>query len=151
MKAIIQKVKYANVVIEGEVKGAIDQGYMILVGFKNEDNHEIIEKMCDKIIHLRINEDDQGKMNRSLLDTQGAILSISQFTLYAQAKKGRRPSFIEAAKPEISSPLYDDFNQTLRGKGIHVETGIFGADMKIRLLNDGPVTIILDSAELFNN
>ena len=131
MKAIIQKVKYANVVIEGEVKGAIDQGYMILVGFKNEDN--------------------QGKMNRSLLDTQGAILSISQFTLYAQAKKGRRPSFIEAAKPEISSPLYDDFNQTLRGKGIHVETGIFGADMKIRLLNDGPVTIILDSDELFNN
>ncbi len=148
MRAVIQRVKHASVTIDGNVNGKIDKGYMILVGFNNEDTHEIIDKMVNKIVHLRIFEDENDKMNRSLLDVNGDILSISQFTLYADAKKGRRPSFIEAAKPDISSPLYDYFNEKL-SEYTHVETGIFGADMKVELLNDGPVTLILDSKELF--
>lgn len=148
MRVILQRAKEANVQIDGEIHGAIDKGYMILVGFNAEDNHQIIDKLVDKIIHLRVFEDENKKMNRSLLDVDGAILSISQFTLYADCRKGRRPSFIDAAKPDISSPLYDYFNEALRNKGIHVETGIFGADMKVSLVNDGPVTIVLDSDEL---
>lgn len=148
MRVVLQRVSFANVVIEGKMQGKIDQGYMLLCGFKDTDNRHILEKMADKIIHLRVFEDDQQKMNRSLIDVHGSILSISQFTLYANARKGRRPSFVEAAKPEISSPLYDTFNQILKDAGIHVETGIFGADMKVSLLNDGPVTIILDSDDI---
>jgi D-tyrosyl-tRNA(Tyr) deacylase len=147
MKVVLQRVLEANVKIEGKVHGAIDKGYMALVGFKNEDDEKILEKMAEKIVHLRVFEDDQGKMNRSLLDVGGDILSISQFTLYADCKKGRRPSFIEAAKPDISSPLYDRFNEILSSY-VKVETGIFGADMKVSLINDGPVTIVLDSDEI---
>ena len=121
---------------------------MILVGFNEEDNHEIIDRLVEKVIHLRVFEDENQKMNRSLLDVEGSILSISQFTLYADCRKGRRPSFINAAKPDVSSPLYDYFNESLRNQRIHVETGIFGADMKCALINDGPVTIVLDSDEL---
>jgi D-tyrosyl-tRNA(Tyr) deacylase len=105
--------------------------------------------MADKVVNLRVFSDEEGKMNRSLLDVKGEILSISQFTLYADAKKGRRPSFTHAAKPDVSLPMYNQFNELLKAKGVHVETGIFGADMKISLLNDGPVTIILDSDQLF--
>lgn len=150
MRIVLQRVSHASVTIEGQVHGQINQGYMILVGFKDEDDEAIIDRMVDKIIHLRVFEDDQGKMNLSLLDVKGAILSISQFTLYANSRKGRRPSFVEAAKPDISSPLYDLFNVRLEEAGIHVEKGIFGADMKCELLNDGPVTILLDSDELFH-
>lgn len=148
MKIVLQRVKEASVTIDGETHGAIGKGYMILVGFNEEDNHEIIDRLVEKVIHLRVYEDENQKMNRSLLDVEGSILSISQFTLYADCRKGRRPSFINAAKPDISSPLYDYFNECLRNQGIHVETGIFGADMKCALINDGPVTIVLDSDEL---
>lgn len=148
MKIVLQRVKEASVTIDGEIHGAIGKGYMILVGFNEEDNNEIIDRLVEKVIHLRVFEDENQKMNRSLLDVEGSILSISQFTLYADCRKGRRPSFINAAKPDISSPLYDYFNECLRNQGIHVETGIFGADMKCALTNDGPVTIVLDSDEL---
>ena len=148
MKIVLQRVKEASVTIDGEIHGAIGKGYMILVGFNEEDNHEIIDRLVEKVIRLRVFEDENQKMNRSLLDVEGSILSISQFTLYADCRKGRRPSFINAAKPDISSPLYDYFNECLRNQGIRVETGIFGADMKCALINDGPVTIVLDSDEL---
>ena len=148
MKIVLQRVKEASVTIDGEIHGTIGKGYMILVGFNEEDNHEIIDRLVEKVIHLRVFEDENQKMNRSLLDVEGSILSISQFTLYADCRKGRRPSFINAAKPDISSPLYDYLNECLRNQGIHVETGIFGADMKCALINDGPVTIVLDSDEL---
>ena len=148
MKIVLQRVKEASVTIDGEVHGAIGKGYMVLVGFNEEDNHEIIDRLVEKVIHLRVFEDENQKMNRSLLDVEGSILSISQFTLYADCRKGRRPSFIDAAKPDVSSPLYDYFNECLRNHGVHVETGVFGADMKCALINDGPVTIVLDSNEL---
>ena len=149
MKVILQRVTQASCVVDGKVTGQIKDGYMALVGISADDQEELLEKMADKVINLRVFSDEEGKMNRSLLDVKGDILSISQFTLYADCKKGRRPSFTHAAKPDISSPMYDKFNEILIEKGIHVETGIFGADMKISLLNDGPVTIILDSDELF--
>ena len=148
MRIVLQRVKEASVTIDGEIHGAIGKGYMILVGFNEEDNHEIIDRLVEKVIHLRVFEDENQKMNRSLLDVEGSILSISQFTLYADCRKGRRPSFINAAKPDISSPLYDYFNQAMQAQGIHVETGVFGANMKIDLCNDGPVTIVLDSEEI---
>jgi D-tyrosyl-tRNA(Tyr) deacylase len=148
MKIVLQRVQHSSVEINQRINGQIKHGLMVLVGFSANDNKEIVDKMIDKLIHLRIFEDEQGKMNRSLIDIQGSILSISQFTLYANCKKGRRPSFINAAKPDLAIPLYDYFNQQIEEKNIHIETGIFGADMKVSLLNDGPVTIILDSDEI---
>lgn len=148
MKIVLQRVKHSSVEIEGSIHGKIKNGFMALVGFSNGDTKEIIDKMIDKMINLRVFEDENQKMNLSLLDTQGSILSISQFTLYADCRKGRRPGFTDAAKPDIAIPLYEYFNDAIRQKGIHVETGIFGADMKVSLLNDGPVTIILDSQEI---
>lgn len=145
MRIVLQRVKEASVTIDGEVHGAINKGYMILVGFNNDDTHEIIDRLVEKVIHLRVFEDENQKMNRSLIDVEGSILSISQFTLYADCHKGNRPSFSYAGKPAIAEPLYIYFNEYLRKIGIHVEEGIFGADMKVDLLNDGPVTIILDS------
>lgn len=149
MRLVVQRVSQSSVKIDNEVVGAIDKGYMVLVGITNSDNEKIVDKMIDKLINLRVFEDENDKLNLSLLDVGGSILSISQFTLYANCKKGRRPSFIEAAKPDISSPLYDYFNNRLIEKGIHVEKGVFGAMMHVSLVNDGPVTIILDSEELF--
>lgn len=149
MKLVIQKVKESSVTINQEVVGEIGEGLMVLVGFTNGDDQQIIDKMINKLIHLRIFIDENEKMNLSLLDVKGSILSISQFTLYADCKKGRRPSFIDAARPEIASPLYDYFNEALISQGIRVEKGIFGADMKVSLINDGPITIVLDSQELF--
>lgn len=149
MKLVVQKVIKSSVEIDNEVVGKIDQGFMVLVGFTSDDNKDIVDKMIDKLIHLRIFMDENEKMNLSLLDVNGSILSISQFTLYANCKKGRRPSFIEAAKPDIASPLYDYFNEKIASLGIKVEKGVFGADMKVSLINDGPVTIVLDSKEIF--
>lgn len=148
MKIVIQRVKESSVTIDGKLKGSIQKGYMTLVGFCESDTKAIVDKMIDKMIGLRIFEDDQGKMNLSLADVQGAILSISQFTLYADYRKGRRPGFTDAAKPDIASSLYDYYNQKIQDLGIHVETGVFGADMKVSLLNDGPVTILLDSQDI---
>ena len=149
MRLVIQKVSSSNVKINNEVVGSIDKGFMVLVGITDSDNKMIVDKMVDKLINLRIFEDENDKLNLSLLDVKGSILSISQFTLYAKCKKGRRPSFIEAAKPDISKPLYEYFNQQLKEKGVMVETGVFGAMMEVSLVNDGPVTIILDSKEIF--
>ena len=149
MRLVIQKVSSSNVKINNEVVGSIDKGFMVLVGITDSDNKMIVDKMVDKLINLRIFEDENDKLNLSLLDVKGIILSISQFTLYANCKKGRRPSFIEAAKPDISKPLYEYFNQQLKEKGVMVETGVFGAMMEVSLVNDGPVTIILDSKEIF--
>lgn len=148
MKIVVQRVKESSVTIDGKVHGQIGKGFMVLVGFCDGDNETIVDKMIDKMIHLRIFEDENGKMNLSLDDVKGSVLSISQFTLYANCKKGRRPSFIEAAKPEVAIPLYDYFNEKIREQGIHLETGIFGADMKVSLINDGPITIVLDSKEI---
>ena len=149
MRLVVQKVSQSSVKIEGEIVGAIDKGYMVLVGITNGDDELLVEKMVDKLVNLRIFEDENDKLNLSLLDVGGSVLSISQFTLYANCKKGRRPSFIDAAKPDISSPLYDFFNKKLEEKGINVERGVFGAMMEVSLINDGPGTIILDSNELF--
>ena len=149
MRLVIQKVSSSNVKINNEVVGSIDKGFMVLVGITDSDNKMIVDKMVDKLINLRIFEDENDKLNLSLLDVKGSILSISQFTLYANCKKGRRPSFIEAAKPDISKPLYEYFNQQLKEIGVMVESGVFGAMMEVSLVNDGPVTIILDSKEIF--
>ena len=149
MRVVIQRAKNAKCTVDGQITGQIDYGYCIFVGFNNEDTNEIIDKMIHKILFLRIFEDENGKMNKSIQDVEGSILSISQFTLYADCKKGNRPSFTNAGKPDLATTLYDQFNQKLQEQGMHVETVIFGADMKIELFNDGPVTIVLDSKELF--
>lgn len=148
MKIVVQRVKESSVTIDGVVHGKIGKGFMVLVGFCESDNEAIVDKMVNKMIHLRVFEDQQGKMNLSLTDVKGSILSISQFTLYADCRKGRRPSFIDAAKPEIAIPLYSYFNEKIKEYDIPLETGIFGADMKVSLINDGPITIILDSKNL---
>ena len=148
MRVLVQRSKNSKVTIDGKINGSIEHGYVLLVGFTDGDNETIIDKMINKILNLRIFEDENGKMNLSILDTGGSILSISQFTLYANAKEGRRPSFVEALNPSDASNLYDKFNEKLKSK-IHTETGIFGADMKVEIFNDGPVTIMLDSKELF--
>lgn len=145
MKVVLQRSKEAICTVENEVVGKIDEGLVLLVGFTHDDTVKDLEWMVNKIIHLRIFEDEEGKMNRSLIDTGGSILSISQFTLYGDARKGRRPNFMQAAKPEVASSLYDQFNDMLREKGIKVETGQFGSMMDIQLTNHGPVTLILDS------
>ena len=149
MRVVLQRSKASKVTIDGKVNGKIDKGYVALVGFTDGDNVEIVDKMIKKIVNLRVFEDENEKMNLSIQDIGGSILSISQFTLYADSKKGNRPSFINAMNPEEASKLYDIFNQKL-SEILHVETGIFGADMKVEIYNDGPVTIILDSNELFN-
>lgn len=148
MKVVVQRSKKSKVTINNKVNGSINKGYVLLVGFTHGDTTDIVDKMINKILNLRIFEDENDKMNLSIKDINGSILSISQFTLYADSKKGNRPSFINAMKPDEASKLYDYFNQEL-SKYIEVNTGIFGADMKVEIYNDGPVTIILDSNELF--
>ena len=148
MRVLVQKSLEASVKVDGKIIGAIDSGLVLLVGFTEGDNEEIIDKMINKVINLRVFEDENEKMNLSILDTKGSILSISQFTLYADAKKGNRPSYLNAMNPSEATKLYDLFNEKL-SKFLHVETGIFGADMKVEIYNDGPVTIYLDSEELF--
>src|SRR5690554_4787159 len=146
MIAVIQRVSESSVKINGKVKSEIGNGLMVLLGIENTDESEDIDWLCKKIVNLRIFNDDQGVMNRSLLDMQGELLLISQFTLYASTKKGNRPSYIKAAKPEIAVPLYEKFVQILEKEMEKtVQTGEFGADMKVELINDGPVTIIIDT------
>jgi D-tyrosyl-tRNA(Tyr) deacylase len=149
MRLVVQRVTYAECKVDGSITGKIDKGYMILVGFGLHDDEKIAAKMAEKLSKLRVFEDAEGKMNLSIFDVKGDILSISQFTLYADASKGNRPSFTDAARPLEAERLYRYFNEQLRKLNLKVEEGIFGADMKISLLNDGPVTIILDSEELW--
>ena len=149
MKFVIQRVLNSSVKVDGETIGSIGKGFMVLIGVADSDTKEIADKLVDKMIKLRIFEDSEGKTNLSLSDVGGELLLVSQFTLYADCKKGNRPSFIRAARPEVAEPLYDYFNALLRSQyNLHVETGRFGADMKVDFINDGPVTILLDSAEL---
>lgn len=145
MKIVVQRSKNASVVVDGNLVGSIDNGLTLLVGFTDGDTEDTIDMMINKVINLRIFDDENGVMNKSLLDVGGKILSISQFTLYADTRKGRRPSYIKALKAEYATKLYDLFNDKLRDLGIIVETGIFGADMKVTLTNDGPVTILMES------
>ncbi len=147
MKVVIQRSKQASVTVEGAVTGAIDKGYVLLVGITHTDTAEDIAYCAKKVAELRLWEDEEGKMNHSILETGGDILSVSQFTLYGETKKGRRPSFTGAARPEQAKPLWEAFNEALRAYGLHVETGVFGAMMDVALINDGPVTIIVDSAK----
>lgn len=147
MRLVIQRVSEASCTVDGVVTGAINTGFMVLVGFCNDDTEEIVVKMANKLKKLRVFDDADGKMNLSLKDVGGAILSISQFTLYADCAKGNRPSFCGAMKGEEATKMYDYFNGLLEDE-YQVEKGIFGADMKIKLLNDGPVTIIMDSKEM---
>jgi len=145
MKVVIQRVTNASVEIDNKIKGEIAEGFMILLGIANDDKEEDIEYLANKIVNLRVFRDSEDKMNLSIKDINGEILLISQFTLYADTKNGNRPSFIYAGKPEIAIPLYEQFIKILREKGMKVQTGEFGADMKVSLVNSGPVTIIIDS------
>lgn len=144
MKVVVQRVLNSNVKVNNEIVGSIDKGLMLLVGFTNGDNIDTINYMVNKILNLRIFDDENGVMNLSVKDVNGEILSISQFTLYGDAKKGNRPSYINALKGEEATKLYDIFNETLKTSNLKVETGIFGEDMKVSLINDGPITIIIE-------
>lgn len=148
MRVILQRVKYASVTVDNQLISKIDEGFLLLVGVKVNEKKEDVEKIARKISGLRIFEDENHKLNRALKDVNGEILSISQFTLYADLKKGNRPSFVDAAGREEAIKFYEYFNELLKMNGINVKTGVFGADMKIELLNDGPVTIILDSENM---
>ncbi len=149
MRVVVQRCSRAEVRIDGQSVGRIDSGFLLLVGITDGDTQAQADLIAKKVAQLRVFEDAEGKMNLAIKDINGAILSISQFTLYADCKKGNRPSFIRAARPETAAPLYDYFNQTLRSQyDLQVETGRFGADMKVDFINDGPVTILLDSDEL---
>ena len=149
MRAVLQRVSRARVLVDGSVTGEIGPGLVVLMAVGREDVSATAAAMAEKIVNLRIFADDQGKMNRSVLDTGGAILAISQFTLYGDARGQRRPSFIQAAPPELGKALYDEFVVALRALGVRVETGVFQAHMSLELTNDGPVTILLDSDKTF--
>lgn len=144
MRVLVQRCDKALVKVNDNVVGSINKGLMILVGFTEGDNFDAIKYMADKVVNLRVFDDENGIMNKSLLDKSYSILSVSQFTLYGDASKGRRPSYVNALNGSLAKPLYDKFNEELRKYGIKVETGIFGADMKVELINDGPVTIMLE-------
>lgn len=149
MRIVLQRCSRAEVRIDGTVAGAIGRGFMMLVGVTDGDTRAEADLLAKKVANMRVFEDAEGKMNLSLHEVDGAVLSISQFTLYADCRKGNRPSFIRAARPETAEPLYDYLNEVLRTQyGLRVETGRFGADMKVDFINDGPVTILLDSSEL---
>lgn len=148
MKFVIQRVSHASCTVDSNITGQINKGFLVLIGVSNEDNREIADKMVKKLLGLRIFEDSEGKTNLALKDVNGSLLLISQFTLYADCKKGNRPSFINAGKPDIANELYEYIIEKCKLEIPVVERGIFGADMKIELLNDGPFTIILDSAEI---
>ena len=148
MRALVQRVTKGSVTIDGKVHGAIDQGLVILLGITHDDTQKDADFVADKCVDLRIFEDENGKMNKSLEDINGSILLISQFTLYAATRKGRRPSFDAAARPETAEPLYEYFIKRLRARGVKVETGIFGADMQLEIHNDGPVTMLVEYPEV---
>jgi len=145
VRVVVQRSKEASVTVDGQVTGAIGHGFVLLVGITHSDTLDDVAYVAKKVANLRLFEDEDGKMNHSIVEHGGAILSVSQFTLYGDTKKGRRPSFIDAARPEQAKPLWDAFNEALRGHGLHVETGVFGAMMDVALINDGPVTVIVES------
>ena len=147
MRACIQRVSQAEVVVEGETTGQIDAGLLVLLGVAESDTDDELRWLADKIINLRIFPDDEGKMNRSLIDTGGSLLVVSQFTLYGDCRKGRRPSFITAAQPEKAEQMYEQFAEYVAEQGVTVATGRFRADMKVSLTNDGPVTLWIDTDE----
>jgi D-tyrosyl-tRNA(Tyr) deacylase len=147
MRVVLQRVKQACVTIHNEVVGRINGGLLLFVGIRTGDTEADINDVADKVAVLRIFEDENGKMNRSIQDAGGAVLSVSQFTLYGDVTHGRRPSFISAARPETAEPLYEAFNERLRAAGLDVATGRFGADMQVSLVNDGPVTLIIESRD----
>ena len=149
MRVVLTTVNEASVSISGKTVGKIGRGFCLLVGFTDGDNEETVEKMVDKILSLRVFPDENGQINLSLYDVNGSILSVSQFTLYADAHKGRRPSFVYALTPHLAEPLYDYFNKLIEQKYGKLSTGIFGADMLVSSVNDGPFTLILDSKDLF--
>ncbi len=149
MRAVVQKVAKSRVTVDGEVTGAIEQGLVVLLGVTHDDNEQDAKYMAEKIANLRIFEDDEEKLNLSVKDIDGAVLSVSQFTLYGDCRKGRRPSFTEAARPEQANALYEQFNAYLQGEGVPVQTGRFQTHMLVELTNDGPVTILLDSKKNF--
>ena len=149
MKVVLTTVNEASVTVLNKVIGKIDRGYLLLVGFTFGDDEELVSKMVDKILNLRVFPDEAGKINLSLADVKGSILSISQFTLYANSKGSRRPSFTDALSPAEAEKLYDYFNKCIEERYGHLSTGIFGADMKVSSINDGPFTLILDSKELY--
>ncbi len=149
MRAVVQRVTEASVSVDNEVKGAIKQGFLVLLGVETEDGDKDLQYMIDKVSGLRVFDDENGVMNRSIIDAGGEVLSISQFTLLGDVRHGKRPSWIRAERPERANELYLEFNDGLRAKGIHVEEGVFQAEMMVNLVNDGPVTILLDSKKLF--
>ena len=148
MRFVIQRVHEASVAVDGQVIGQINKGFLVLIGVSGDDTKEIADKMVKKLLGLRIFDDENDKINLSLTDVGGELLLISQFTLYANCKKGYRPSFIEAGAPDMANEMYEYIISKCKSEGYHVETGSFGADMKVSLLNDGPFTIVLDSADL---
>src|SRR5713101_3970039 len=148
MRALLQRVSHASVTVDEQVVGQIGQGLLVLLGVGRDDSEVQVKALADKIVYLRIFGDDEGKMNRSLLDIGGEVLVVSQFTLYADTRRGRRPSFIEAAPPALAEPLVEQFKDALAAHGLTLAGGIFGAYMQVELLNDGPVTILLDSEQL---
>lgn len=147
MRAVIERVRSCRVVVAGETVGEIGRGLLVLLGVRVGDGPDEVRWLADKIVNLRIFEDEQGKMNVSVADSSGAVLVVSQFTLYGDCQKGRRPSFIDAARPEVAEPLYRAFADAVRLHGVPVATGRFGADMQVELVNDGPVTLVLDTAD----
>lgn len=149
MRGVVQRVKHASVTVEGKIIGEIRHGILLLLGVEETDDDKDLEYMCDKVPNLRIFEDENGKMNKSLLDVEGSLLVISQFTLLGDARKGRRPGFTQAAVPAKAIPMYESFISKMREKEIYTQCGEFGADMQVELVNDGPVTILLDSKKLF--
>lgn len=149
MRAVVQRVRSSSVTVAGEVVGKIEHGFLVLLGITTDDTQDDVVYLASKLVGLRVFEDDDGKMNRSISEAGGAMLIVSQFTLYGDCRKGRRPSFIEAARPEVAQPLYESFVAEVRGQGIHVETGIFQAEMDVALINDGPITLLLDSRKTF--
>lgn len=148
MRAVLTRVKHASVTIDGKVHGQIGEGFLILLGVTHEDTEAQAVKLADKLTGLRIFEDENGKMNRGLDEVKGELLIISQFTLYGNCKKGRRPEFLAAARPEVAIPLYEKFVRECRSKGFHTETGEFGAYMQVESLNDGPLTLVVDTDQL---
>ena len=148
MRAVLTRVKHASVTIDGKIHGQIGEGFLILLGITHEDTEAQAVKLADKLTGLRIFEDENGKMNRGLDEVKGELLIVSQFTLYANCKKGRRPEFLAAARPEVAIPLYEKFVELCRAKGFHTETGEFGAYMQVDSLNDGPLTLVVDTDQL---
>jgi len=149
VRGVVQRVKRAKVSVDDKAIGQIDHGIMLLLGVEEDDEEKDLEYLCDKVVNLRIFEDEEGKMNKSVLDVQGSLLVVSQFTLLGDARKGRRPSFIQAARPEKAVPMYEKFIDNMVKSGLKTQTGEFGADMQVELVNDGPVTILLDSKKTF--